>query len=131
MHLLNTYQSPIRWTDLDAYAHLNNAIYFDFMSEARATLLTEALAAGAVCQFVVAHVECDYKAPYFYPDTVIVKQYCEEIGRSSFLLFYEFYSEKRPELLCAQAKARMVAYDPVAQKVVRLPENVLELLKGK
>ncbi len=34
--LINQIKIPIRWVDLDAYAHVNNARYFDYMSEARA-----------------------------------------------------------------------------------------------
>jgi acyl-CoA thioester hydrolase len=128
MLLLSTTEHSIRWTDLDAYGHVNNSKFFDFMTEARAIWLKDLLKIEGLCQFVTAHVECDYKAPYHYPDTVILKQFCEEKGKTKFVLHYEFYSEGSSGVLHAHAKAVMVAYDPVAKRPARLPQEVLALL---
>ncbi len=129
MKLLNIYQTSIRWTDLDAYGHLNNAVFFNFMTEARAELLRELLKTQGLCQFVVVHVECDYKVPYFYPENLILKQYCESVGNSSFVLKYEFYSQSKKDVLHAYGAAKMVAYDPVSKRPTRIPKEMMELLK--
>ena len=131
MKLLNIYQTSIRWTDLDAYGHLNNAVFFNFMTEARAELLRDMLKTEGLCQFVAVHVECDYKIPYFYPENLVLKQYCESVGNSSFVLKYEFYSESKPDILHAYGNAKMVAYDPVSKRPTRIPKEMLELLKIK
>ena len=131
MHLLTTSEIAIRWTDLDAYGHVNNSVFFDFMTEARAELLKDLLNMKDLCQFVTAHVECDYKAPYHYPDTLILKQYCEQIGSVKFNLKYEFYSKSNPGVLHAESEALMVAYSPVTKKPVRLPKEILALLEAE
>jgi acyl-CoA thioester hydrolase len=129
MRLLNTCELPIKWTDLDAYGHVNHSIFFDYMTEARADLLKNFLKKeGETCQFVTAHVECDYKIPYVHPDVVILKQYCESMGSSNFILRYEFYSKANPEKLYASALVRMVAFNPVLKKATRLPKDVIDLV---
>ena len=129
MNLLSIYKTSIRWTDLDAYGHLNNSVFFNFMTEARAELFRNLLNKENFCQFVTVHVECDYKIPCFYPEELILKQYCESVGNSTFALKYEFYSESKKDMLYAQGKAKMVAYDPVAKRPTRIPKEIIQLLK--
>lgn len=122
---------PIRWTDLDAYGHLNNSIFLDFMTEARANLLKDVLNMQTMCQFVIAHISCDYKHPFYYPDTIMLKQFCEAKSSSSFTLRYEFYSTRKPNTLHTIATAKMVAFDPVKARPTRLPKQVLTLLESE
>jgi len=129
MNLLNVCRMPMRWVDLDAYNHLNHAVFFDFMTEARSQLFKYLLNLQGMCQFVTAHVECDYKFPYHYPDTIILKQYFESRSNSSFNLKYEFYSEKNSDVLCAQAVVRMVAVNPASGRPMRIPAEALALLE--
>jgi acyl-CoA thioester hydrolase len=121
---------PIRWTDMDAYNHLNHAVFFCFMTEARADLFKDLINNENMCQFVTAHVECDYKFPYYHPDTIILKQYCESISNSSFKLKYEFFSEKNPDVLYASAGAVMVAFNPATGRPIRIPLEIVALLKA-
>lgn len=130
MNLLNTLKTEIRWTDLDAYGHLNHSVFFNFMTEARAQLFRDILKIEGMCHFVTVHVECDYKIPYFYPDTLILKQYCESTSTSSFMLKYEFYSENKKDALHAFGNVKMVAYDPIQKRATRIPEVVASLLKS-
>jgi acyl-CoA thioester hydrolase len=129
MILLNIYRTEIRWTDQDAYGHLNNAVFLDYMTEARAELFKDVLAIEGICQFVTVHAECDYKIPYYYPDSLILKQYCEKIGNSSFELKYEFFSKNKKDALHASGKVTMVAFDPIQKKAIKLPDVVISLLK--
>lgn len=129
MKLLNIYKTSIRWTDLDAYGHLNNAVFFNFMTEARAESLRDIIKTEGQLQLIVIHVECDYKVPYFYPENLILKQYCESVGNSSFVLKYEFYSESKPDVLHAHGNVKMVAYDPISKRPTRIPKAMMELLK--
>jgi len=128
MRLLNICEMPIRWTDLDAYGHLNHALFFNFITEARAKLFNELLPIKGMCHFVTAHVECSYKNPYYHPDTIILKQYCTAISNSSFNLTYEFFSEKKPNLLHALASVKMVACNPTSSRPTRLPQEVITLI---
>lgn len=128
MKKLNTVFIPIRWVDMDSYQHVNNALFFDYMTEARAQLLQELKTTDLSLHFVVVDTACNFKKPYIYPDTIIVEQYLEKIGHASFLLRYLFKSEKHSEILFAEGHAKMVCYDPKLKKAVGLPESVLKIL---
>jgi acyl-CoA thioester hydrolase len=54
----------IRWRDLDAYAHVNQAVYLTYLEEVLDDWLRNALglADGQTWDYVAAHVSIDYRA---------------------------------------------------------------------
>lgn len=125
---LNSTHIPLRWVDLDAYAHLNNAKFFDAMTEARANLLGDLLMSPGICQFILAQTNCTFKIPYHYPETIVINQYCESIGSSSFSLHYIFTALNNTTSIYAEGTAKMVCFDPIEKKIVRIPQQLLQLL---
>lgn len=83
---------PMRWADADMLGHMNNAVYFRFMEEARILML---VAAGQRSNDemgkVVAHCSCDFIKPILYPAKVRVRLIVERIGRSSLTQVNELY----------------------------------------
>lgn len=75
----------IRWRDLDAYGHVNNAVYLTYLEEARDAWAQQIL--GTVTDtwdFVLVRVEIDYRAELTQADgAVLVRCQLESIGRSS------------------------------------------------
>lgn len=55
-----TVEVPVRWVDLDALGHVNNAVYLNYLEEARDRLLESCLG-GAFAHVVIARVEIDYR----------------------------------------------------------------------
>ena len=53
---------PLRWRDMDAYGHVNHAVYLTYLEQGRDAALTRTLrdAPGEV-GYVVARVEIDYR----------------------------------------------------------------------
>ena len=75
---------PMRWSDSDALNHMNNAMYFTFMEEARVKLLSDAGVGLPDEQVpVLAHSSCDFIRSVTYPATVRVQYQVLRIGRSS------------------------------------------------
>lgn len=75
----------MRWADADMMQHLNNAMYFRYMEEARVMLMELAqVKQDPNHGFVVVHCACDYKRPITYPATIHVKLIADRIGRTSF-----------------------------------------------
>jgi acyl-CoA thioester hydrolase len=75
----------IRWRDLDAYGHVNNAVYLNYLEEARDAWVEEALGAVAdTWDFVLARVAIDFRRELTQADREIVVR-CElgSLGRSS------------------------------------------------
>ena len=75
---------PMRWGDMDALAHLNNAAYFRLMEEARVQMMHgSSVAYPPDTGIVLAHVSCDFLRPITYPATVRVVHTVTRIGRTS------------------------------------------------
>lgn len=75
-----------RWADDDAYGHLNNARYFEFIDTAVNAHLAEALDTDIRVLphiGVVAEVSCRYFAELGYPTTLDLGLAVERIGTSS------------------------------------------------
>lgn len=120
---------PIRWVDLDAYGHVNNAKYFDYMTEARAVLLGKYLAKDFPYQWVLVDTQCSFKKPCGYPETLILEQHIANIGNSSFALRYRFFSQNDLQICYAEGTATMVCFDPKKSKAVRIPDTLRTLLQ--
>lgn len=82
---------PVRFRDLDAMGHVNNALYFTYLEEARTRYWLELRGAEsyAALDFVVAHAACDYVSALVLGETVRVTVGLTRIGSRSFDLEYE------------------------------------------
>lgn len=95
------YQSKqyVRWGDLDAFGHVNNATYLVYAQEAR-------FAWSKMLEMVVARAEVDFIAPIYTGDIYIdVAIWVHKIGNSSFALTYEM---KNGDELLARVKTVQV-----------------------
>jgi len=73
----------VRWGDLDAFGHVNNATYLTYAQEARFEW-------SKMLEMVVARAEVDFIAPIYEGDIFIdVAIWVNKIGNSSFGLTYE------------------------------------------
>ena len=73
----------VRWGDLDAFGHVNNATYLVFAQEAR-------FAWSKMIEMVVARAEVDFIAPIYTGDIYLdVEIWVNKIGTSSFGVTYE------------------------------------------
>lgn len=125
---LNRIEIPVRWVDMDAYQHVNNGKYFDYMSEAR-TELFRFFGHETHCQFIVVHTECAFKRPYVYPATVVLEQFIESIGPCSFVLYYRFGVREEPDVLYAEGSAKIACFDPKKKRMMKVPQQVQQVLK--
>jgi acyl-CoA thioester hydrolase len=78
----------IRWRDVDAYEHVNNAVYATYLEEVRDGLLRKALeGAGDPWDWVLARVAIDFRRELKLQDEAVVA-WCEvaRVGTSSVTL---------------------------------------------
>src|SRR5829696_6149197 len=74
---------PIRWRDVDAYGHVNNAVFLNYLEEARDRLVTS-LFGELSWDFVVVRVAIDYRFELRQADgEAIVTCRATGLGRSS------------------------------------------------
>jgi acyl-CoA thioester hydrolase len=102
----------IRWSDLDASQHVNNAVYLSYLEEVRTGWLGAALRNhGAVNDFVLAHVEIDFKRELTLDDVAVVARcMLARVGNASIRTTEEILTEGGE--LAASAEAVIVARDP-------------------
>ena len=101
----------IRWRDVDAYRHVNNAVYATYLEECRDEWAARALGdAGDLWDFVLARVAIDFRRELRQEDdAVVVSCRLERLGTSSLTLREEI--RKLDGTLAAQAESVLVARD--------------------
>jgi acyl-CoA thioester hydrolase len=101
----------IRWSDVDAYMHVNNAVYATYLEECRDEWVDRALGElGDAWDFVLARVAIDFRRELRLEDEeVVVSCTLDRIGNSSVTLSEEIRT--RDGELSAEAEAVLVARD--------------------
>lgn len=101
----------IRWGDMDAYHHVNNAVYATYLEECRDEWAERALdGAGDLWDYVLARVAIDFRHELTQDDgAVIVSCQLERIGTSSLTLRETIRTPAG--VLSAEAEAVLVARD--------------------
>ncbi|MDO9067012.1 MAG: thioesterase family protein [Deltaproteobacteria bacterium] len=121
-----TYSTGIelRFSDLDAYGHVNSAIYFTYLETARVKLFSDFFREVSHHGIftLVARAECDFKIPITLYDEVIVTLWIAKTGRSSFELEYRLHDSQ--EKTYATARTTMVCFDSLKNKTVAIPEII-------
>jgi acyl-CoA thioester hydrolase len=105
----------VRFRDLDAMGHVNNAVYSTFLEEARIDVL------GGLADFILARVEIDFRSELRAGEEIEIRTRCSRIGTKSLDLEHEIHADGR---LAAEAKSVLVAYDYERSESVELPANV-------
>lgn len=103
----------IRWRDVDAYGHVNNAVYLNYLEEARDAWVESVLgpASSSTWAFVLARVEIDFRSELTQEDgAVTVTCELERIGRSSVRTREAVF--KADGSVSAEARSVLVARDP-------------------
>ena len=123
-------QLQIRWADLDAFKHVNNATYLVYMQEARADFTWfSRIARGEeplLADMVVARAEVDYLSPIHQTGTTLeVEIYVEKVSNSSFVMVYEMF---QGGTLRARGKTVQVGVDMETEKARRLRDSEREFL---
>ena len=122
----HTFHCPMRWSDMDAYGHVNNVVSLTYLEEARVDMLFTLgaeLGAKALSEGVlVARHEIDYRRPLVYhPRGVDIELWVGQIKAVSFEIRYEVHDDK---VLFARAASLLVPYDLVAARPRRVsPEE--------
>ena len=104
-------QIEIRWRDVDAYLHVNNAVYATYLEECRDEWAERVLeGVGDIWDYVLARVAIDFRRELTQADdAVLVTCRLTRIGNSSLTLAEEIRTLGGE--LAAQAEAVLVARD--------------------
>lgn len=124
---------PMRWGDMDALGHMNNAVYFRLFEEARIMLLARlggfedgpaTNQPGRVS--VLAHTSCDFLKPVIYPATLVVSQWLVRVGRTSLEVVLDMQRSDEPGVVYARGRYVVVGADALTGRPVPWSENQLK-----
>ena len=117
---------PIRWGDMDAMGHVNNAVYFRYMETARIDWCR-----GIGCQpdprgegIVIVNAFCNFIRQFEYPGDILIRTFVSDLGRSSFDTWVTMARAEQPEQICATGGATVVWINTPAQKSAPLPDRL-------
>ncbi len=121
----------IRFADLDAYGHVNNAVFFSYLEHARVKLFQQRFGPFLESDvlFMVVRSECDYRAPIELDDSLQISISVEQIKFTSFTFSYRLHDGNGK--LFAEAKTVMVSYNPQVKKPATIPVKLRAVLKGE
>jgi acyl-CoA thioester hydrolase len=122
----------VRFRDCDPLGHVNNAVYLTYLEQARFNHWRSLWGFGTpqlppgLPGVILARVECDYKRPATYGETLEIRMTVGEIGRSSFRYEYEIVDGEGRTVVVA--KTVQVMYDYTTGKPVAIPDHIRALL---
>jgi acyl-CoA thioester hydrolase len=127
MKHLHRHVHDVRWGDMDAFSHVNNARYLDYLQEARIAWLDGLGEAWVTEQSgpVVASIQIDYRKPIEYPARVVVDTWCERLGNRSMTLLHRLTLDNDPTTEVAQARVVMVWVDRRSGSAIALPAHLV------
>jgi acyl-CoA thioester hydrolase len=133
------YDCVLRWSDLDAYGHINNARFLTLYEEARVALMFAGGRAWGVGSFadgvVIYRHEIDYLRPVEYAlgrataeraPTVRIEMWVEDLRQSRFTIAYELFDA---DVLASRARSVLVPFDLERQRPRRLTDQEHEFLR--
>lgn len=122
----------VRFRDLDALGHVNNAVMFTYFEEGRKAFVASELTPGAPGEFpfILAHARCDYLRPVTLTDRPLLRMWIEEIGAKSFAFGYELAEASAPETVFARGRTVQVCFDYAENRTVRVPPEWRKVLSG-
>lgn len=118
----------VRFMDIDALQHVNNARYLNFLEEARIAYSQELLGIFnniKELNVLVARVEIDYLRPILYGNSVYVYTRISKVGNKSFVfdsVVTTLVDEE--EKIAARALQTLVAFDMVTGKSTPIPSDL-------
>ena len=117
-----TVDIDVRFRDIDALGHVNNAVYATYVEQARTRYFRDVLEIDiSQSSNVLASLSIDFRRPIELPDEdVTVTVELADLGRSSATMTHEI---RVGDAVAAEAEATIVALDPETGKPAPIPEE--------
>lgn len=113
----------VRFRDIDAFRHVNNAAFFTYIEQARIRYLVDVLHVEAVerLPLILAAVDIDFRSPILFGQEVEIDTRVDWIGRTSFSMSHRLTATPDGRRV-ADAETVLVAYDYATERPIPVPE---------
>jgi acyl-CoA thioester hydrolase len=117
----------MRWSDMDAFRHINNSAYLAYLEQARVAMFFDrhdSFATGTV----IARHEINYHRPIVYhPEPLRLELWIGDIRAADFTVHYEVFDG---DVLAAHAATRCVTFDFGRDRPRRLTDEERSVLRA-
>lgn len=125
----------LRWRDLDAFDHVNNASFMTFLEETRVRWF-HGLAGAWLDQSrmpLLAAVQLNYRRPISYPGSIAVELYADRVGNTSLTIGHRIVGDDDAtrDTLYADGHTVMVWIDRDSGRPVALPDAIRQAATGQ
>lgn len=121
----------VRFGDLDAMRHVNNAAFLTFFEDARVQYLSQLVGDDPTMRrgfgFIFAECKINYRAPAFFDEEIRTCVRPDEVARSSVRIAFAMHAVGDGRLL-AEGYGTVVGYDYAAGRSMPLPESFKDAL---
>src|SRR5438067_2764686 len=120
----------VRFGDLDALGHINNAVYLAYFEIGRMAYINQVLQVYRVGEigFILAEMTVRYKAPGQLEEPLTLGLRVGELRNSSFTFEYALVETDTGKLI-ATGTSVQVWYDYQRGQVIRIPADIKQKLK--
>lgn len=124
----------IRFNDVDALGHVNNAVHITWFELARIQHFDDTIGGDIDWEregMILAHTSISYKKPIYLKDKIEVLTWFSKAGTTSFELMYEIIRKEKDgsETVCATGSSVQVCFNYKENKPVPVPRNWLDAIQ--
>lgn len=117
----------VRFRDIDAFGHVNNAAFVTYLEQARIRYLIDNLHVDTPqhLPLILAALQVDFRAPILFGQEVEIGTRVDWVANTSFSLSHRMTAGTGPDAsdrLAAEATTVLVAYDYASERPIRVPD---------
>jgi len=113
----------VRFRDIDAFGHVNNAVFLSYAELARIRYLLDVLRPDQPFDrlpLILARVELDFRSPIQFGEEVLVETRVDRVGRTSFAMSHRMTAGAEGRLV-GDLQTVLVVYDYRAARPMPVP----------
>jgi len=122
----------VRFRDVDAMGHVNNAVFLTYFEEGRSAFLARVLEIVDPSEypFILARISCDYITPLKLGDRIAIQVWIGRVGKKSFVFKYRIVKRGDPDTIYAAGESTMVLFDYKENRTVPISPAFLERVQA-
>jgi acyl-CoA thioester hydrolase len=116
----------VRFRDIDAFGHVNNAVVSSYVEQARVTYLREVLDLDPIgpedrMPLILAMIQVEYLSPIFLEDRLDIGSRVDWVGNTSIGMSHQLRAEGGRDL--ARSSSVLVTYDYAQARPMPVPDD--------
>ena len=127
-----TVSQQVVWGEMDAFAHVNNVVYFRYFETGRMAYFERVGILSYLDETglgpILASTSCDFLAPLSYPDDIKILTRIDEIKQKRFNMQSIVYS-KLLDKIVARGQGMVVYYDYSKPQTCEVPAEIVASIK--